>query len=86
MHVSKHFPSVRRECKEAAARFFGCFSTNGRMLNDYVRAKSLEKYEIITFFVQDVYAGARGVLACEDEMAAYDACMTKTVGQKAARS
>ena len=35
--VSRHFPAVRRECKEAAAVFFGCFSRNSQMMNDLVR-------------------------------------------------
>eukprot|EP01115_Flamella_aegyptia_P007098 TRINITY_DN2957_c0_g2_i1.p1 TRINITY_DN2957_c0_g2~~TRINITY_DN2957_c0_g2_i1.p1 ORF type:complete len:68 (-),score=12.78 TRINITY_DN2957_c0_g2_i1:35-238(-) len=33
IRVADHFPSVRKQCKEQAAKFFHCFSQEGQQVN-----------------------------------------------------
>jgi len=40
LQVSKHFPVVRRQCKEVAAIFFHCFQTHAEMKDEHDKVGS----------------------------------------------
>lgn len=79
LRVSKHFPVVRPQCREVAAKFFFCFTKVSRHIPDDVLSLF---FPYISHMKQQ---GAHGLalVKCQSEMRKYDECMSAVLAEEA---
>lgn len=78
--VSDHFPSVKKECKEPAARFFYCFSNESQRHKELLVRTVWGRSKPCQGTDKDV--GFYGLNKCASLMADYDECMKKALANQ----